>query len=111
MLKEGRRLICTGSIKTSISWAPLSARLRLPEETHDVHTSYRTIPGRTGGQFLVGRRGAIESASQAGQPESLRKIVFQTNDIEMAVTVFAKFAEFVVVLVATNSTEQPSRNQ
>ena len=48
---------------------------------------------------------------QAGRPESPRKIVFQTNDIEMAVTVFAKFAEFVVVLVATNSTEQPSRNQ
>ena len=48
---------------------------------------------------------------QAGRPESLRKIVFQTNDIEMAVTVFAKFEEFVVVLVATNSTEQPSRNQ
>src|SRR5439155_21639424 len=46
-------------------------------------------------------RGLLGSESQAARPERLREIVFQTNDIQMAVVVFVKF---VAVLTATNST-------
>jgi len=48
--------------------------------------------------------GVIKSGSQAARPERLRKTVFQTNDIQVAVIVFVTCLEFAAVLMATNST-------
>ena len=48
--------------------------------------------------------GVIKSGSQAVRPERLRKTVFQTNDIQVAVIVFVTCLEFAAVLMATNST-------
>ncbi|PYU92462.1 MAG: hypothetical protein DMG08_12725 [Acidobacteria bacterium] len=64
-------------------------------DVQDYHTPMRVRQAHPQPRVQFG------SESQAARPERLREIVFQTNDIQMAVVVFVKF---VAIKTATNST-------
>jgi len=85
----------------------------LPVRRHDWGVTKMTIlkPGaeyRRSWHQSTKSRVELKSGSQAARSERLWEIVFQTDDTEVAVIVFV---EFVAVLLATNSTEQPGHNQ